>query len=105
LDAEHQEEQFAPPAATVSFWLEPVTLPTQVCPLHEDWVEAKRSFADHLASTTFERLAEIDQANRAGTYQPPQHTTAKGHRPTRRPVEAEAAGTIPAHEALTQPTR
>jgi len=47
---------------------------TQVCPLHQTWAEAKAGFTDRLTAATFEHLAQVDSAIRAGTYQPPDQT-------------------------------
>lgn len=46
---------------------------TGVCPLHHTWTEAKAGFTSRLAATTFEDLAGIDSAIRAGRYRPPEH--------------------------------
>lgn len=41
-----------------------------LCPLHETWSHAKGEFTKSLATLTFEDLTLIDEAIRAGTYQP-----------------------------------
>jgi len=45
----------------------------QACPVHEIWVRARTGLETGLA-TTFDHLAEVDRAIRAGTYRIPEDT-------------------------------
>lgn len=56
---------------------------TQVCPLHQAWGQAKTDFTHHLAGVSFENLAGIDEAIRAGTYKLSDHTPPHAKTPPR----------------------
>ena len=63
-----------------------------LCPLHETWSHAKGEFTKRLATLTFEDLALIDEAIRAGIYQPPEGAPPHPETPTRTGASDSANG-------------